>query len=309
MHSNELKHGIYERARSRTVIITGAGGGIGAATAREFNRHGSNVVLADIPALESNANELIGSFSYPAKAIFIAVDIRNWQQMQSLFKQTVEIFGSVDTVVANAGVMESTHVLDMEDVDSEGNLRESQEASRVIDINIKGTLNTLRLAMHHMRLPSTTRNAQPSIVLVASTSGYFGGTGVAAYIASKHGVIGLLRASQLAARKYNISITAVAPFFTPTAITSGLSERWKTAGLEANTPEMVGKVIFQSALDGSNSGSCLLVAGKFLRELEITRADLIPEWLGGDVKEFMDRAFNVIQETGGYQLPNIRAKV
>lgn len=96
-------------------------------------------------------------------------------------------------------------------------------------------------------------------MLVASTSGYFGGTGVAAYIASKHGVIGLLRASQLAAKKYGISITAVAPFFTSTAITSGLSERWKAAGLEANTPEMVGKVILQSALEDNNSGSCLLV--------------------------------------------------
>ncbi|KAE8330206.1 hypothetical protein BDV39DRAFT_202393 [Aspergillus sergii] len=309
MQSNDLKPETLERARSRTVIITGAGGGIGAATAREFNSHGSNVVLADIPALESTAKELIASFSYPDNSVFIAVDIRDWQQMQRLFKQTIETFGSVDTVVANAGVMESEHVLDMEDVDSAGDLRESEEASRVIDINLKGTLNTLRLAMHHMRLSSTTRNGQPSIVLVASTSGYFGGTGVAAYIASKHGVIGLLRASQLAAKKYGISITAVAPFFTPTAITSGLSERWKAAGLEANTPEMVGKVILQSALDENNSGSCLLVAGKFLRELELTRGDLIPQWLGGDVKEFMDTAFNVIQETGGYALPKIRAKV
>lgn len=142
MHWNELKQEILERARSRTVIITGAGGGIGAATAREFNNYGSNVVLADIPALESNAKELIVSFAYPDNAVFIAVDIRDWQQMQSLFKKTMETFGSVDTVVANAGVMESEHVLDMENVDGEGNLRESEEASRVIDINLKGTLNS-----------------------------------------------------------------------------------------------------------------------------------------------------------------------
>ncbi|KJK61766.1 hypothetical protein P875_00086722 [Aspergillus parasiticus SU-1] len=304
MHSNEPQQEVLERARSRTVIITGAGGGIGAATAREFNNNGSKVVLADIPALESTAKEIIASFAYPDNAVFIAVDIRDWQQMQSLFKQTIKIFGSVDTVVANAGVMESEHVLDMENVDSEGNLRESEEASRVIDINIKGTLNSTYLAIDN----------------ITAIDGY---NRLTTSIASGHAPYAIIfhheeqttidRFSRiyiwLAAKKYGISITAVAPFFTPTAITSGLSERWKAAGLDANTPEMVGKVILQSALDENNSGSCLLVAGKFLRELELTRGDLIPQWLGGDVKEFMDTAFNVIQETGGYALPKIRAKV
>ncbi|OGM50903.1 short chain dehydrogenase/reductase [Aspergillus bombycis] len=309
MDANKPKQDILDRARSRTVIITGAGGGIGAATAREFNNRGATVVLADIPALESNARELIASFSYPDHAVFIPVDIRDWQQMQRLFQQTIQMFGSVDTVVANAGVMESEHVLDMEDVDSEGNLRESQEASRVIDINIKGTLNSTD--------PTLDMGTATDSVYCWTTSIAAGHAPHAIIIQHEDGAtvhcyggiyIGVLW-GDWAAKRYNISITAVAPFFTPTAITSGLTERWKAAGLEANTPEMVGKVIFGSALDDNNSGSCLLVAGKFLRELELTRSNLIPEWLGGDVKEFMDRAFNVIQETGGYQLPKIRAKV
>lgn len=77
-----------------------------------------------------------------------------------------------------------------------------------------------------------------SIVLVSSTSGYFGGTGVSAYIASKHGVIGLLRSSQLAVKKHGIRVNGVAPFHTPTHITASFSEQWKAAGLESNTVEV-----------------------------------------------------------------------
>jgi NAD(P)-dependent dehydrogenase (short-subunit alcohol dehydrogenase family) len=78
-----------------------------------------------------------------------------------------------------------------------------------------------------------------SVVLVASTSGYFGGTGVNAYVASKHGVVGLLRASQRAAQKCGVRVNAVAPFFTPTHITASFAGRWKEAGFEGNTPEGV----------------------------------------------------------------------
>jgi hypothetical protein len=99
-----------------------------------------------------------------------------------------------------------------------------------------------------------------SIILVSSTSGYFGGTGVSAYIASKHGVTGILRGSQKAAKKYGVSVRAVAPFFTPTRITSSFAGEWKNAGLDANTPEMVGKVIAQCALEEGKSGSCLMVS-------------------------------------------------
>lgn len=90
--------------------------------------------------------------------------------------------------------------------------------------------------MHHMKINSSIDDVPPSIILVASTSGYFGGTGVSAYVSSKHGMIGLLRGSQKAARKYGVSVKAIAPFFTPTRITAGFADKWKEAGLEGNTP-------------------------------------------------------------------------
>lgn len=105
-----------------------------------------------------------------------------------------------------------------------------------------------------------------SIVLISSTSGFFGGTSVVSYIASKHGVIGLLRASQAAARKFGVQVNAVAPFITPTFITEGYSEKYRQRGLPLNTPTSVADVVVRTSLgkDGDTdspggSGSCFLV--------------------------------------------------
>jgi NAD(P)-dependent dehydrogenase (short-subunit alcohol dehydrogenase family) len=99
-----------------------------------------------------------------------------------------------------------------------------------------------------------------SILLVASTSGYFGGTGVVSYIASKHGVMGLLRASQSAAQKHAVRINAVAPFVTPTHITEGYSSLWAERGLPANTVEDVAKAIVDTAVDRDLRGACCMVS-------------------------------------------------
>lgn len=118
----------------------------------------------------------------------------------------------------------------------------------------------LRLALHHMKYQQDKfAGGSGSIILIASTSGYIGGTGVAGYVASKHGVVGLLRASQLAAQKMGVRVNAIAPFITPTSITVRFAEKWKKAGMEANTPEHVAAVIAQTSLDTSRNGHSILV--------------------------------------------------
>ncbi|GAB1198459.1 hypothetical protein APSETT444_007782 [Aspergillus pseudonomiae] len=105
----------------------------------------------------------------------------------------------------------------------------------------------------------TKQSPSGSIVLMASTSGYFGGTGVTAYVASKHGVVGLLRASQNVAQQYGFRVNAVAPFFTPTRLTAGFAHWWEEAGLEANTPQRVAETIACVAMDESRNGSSVLI--------------------------------------------------
>jgi NAD(P)-dependent dehydrogenase (short-subunit alcohol dehydrogenase family) len=130
------------QAASKTVIITGGANGIGAATARLYNSHGSNVVVADLSPCRSAAESLISSFPHPELASFMPANILDWAQMTHLFKETVRRFGHVDIVVANAGIMETSPVLDPSAVDDKGELLESTEAFNVIDVNLKGTLNS-----------------------------------------------------------------------------------------------------------------------------------------------------------------------
>ncbi|EPE09365.1 short chain dehydrogenase [Ophiostoma piceae UAMH 11346] len=294
---------VLAQAAGKTAVITGAAGGIGAATAALFSENGANVVIADLEFSRKAAEALITSLAYPDRAIFVPVDILNWADMQNLFKTARSKFGRVDIVVANAGIMETSQVLDMDAVDKNGDLLESHEAFKVIDVNIKGTLNTVRLGIHSMRNNGETSG---SIVLIASTSGYFGGTGVAAYITSKHGVVGLLRSSQMAAEKYNIRLNAVAPFFTPTHITANFAEAWKASGLEANTPRDIAEVILQTSLDRTRYGTSVLACGRIRRELENTRSALIEDWMGDDVKQLMGGAGKLFASLGGYPLPKKR---
>lgn len=99
-----------------------------------------------------------------------------------------------------------------------------------------------------------------SVVLIASTSGYFGGTGVVSYISSKHGVVGLARASQRKANELGVRVNVVAPFFTPTYITTGYSDEWKKRGLPANTVEDVAKAIVETSMDPKRKGQSMMVS-------------------------------------------------
>ncbi|KAH7124886.1 3-hydroxyacyl-CoA dehydrogenase type-2, partial [Dactylonectria estremocensis] len=303
MHQLNPSPKLLRRLKGTTAIITGSGRGIGAATAALFNKHGANVVITDLPALQEQASSLIESLQHPNKAIFVPASVTEWTELVEVFKAGQKKFGSIDIVVANAAIMESRPVMDI-DVDANGDPLESREANKVIDVNLRGALNTLRLSMHYMQRNKITEHGhRGSVVLVTSTSGYFGLTGNLAYIASKHGAVGLLRACQPSAEANQIRVNSIAPSFTPTHITAGFGDSLQNAGVESNTPEMVATAIAYAALDESQQGSACLVAGKFLRELEHTRKALMPEWLGTDVLEMMARMGGVMKDLGGFPLP------
>ncbi|KAJ0425366.1 hypothetical protein BJY00DRAFT_308114 [Aspergillus carlsbadensis] len=286
---------------STVALVTGGSNGIGAAVVTRLNGAGATVIIVDLESTEASATHLIASLPSPQNAVFMPANVADWVQLRSVFSAVRTRFGRLDFVIANAGTMEYQPVLE-DSFDEQGELEEPRDAYRVIDVNLKGSLNTLKLALHHLK---STPNASPlisrSITLLASTAGYFDGAGTTAYTSSKHGVVGLLRSSQSEAAKHNIRINAIAPFFTTTHLTSGISAQWVAAGLEVNTPEAVAGVIVDVATDAGRSGEGVLVAGRYVRELEGARMGVLGGWVGEDVREFMGRAAGLFERIGGQQ--------
>jgi NAD(P)-dependent dehydrogenase (short-subunit alcohol dehydrogenase family) len=125
----------------KTAIITGGASGIGAQTIRAFASNNYNVVIADLPGAQLAAAQLISSLPNPSRGFFHPTNIVNWQDMQSLFRETKKKFGNIHVVVANAGMMESMGFFEFEE-DERGELKESVGSTRVVDVNLKGTMNS-----------------------------------------------------------------------------------------------------------------------------------------------------------------------
>ncbi|KAK5053892.1 hypothetical protein LTR84_001854 [Exophiala bonariae] len=140
-----MKSPLPSDLKSKTVVVTGGANGIGAAIVDSYARLGANIVIADLPSASSSANKIINSVTGGGRMIFVPADITNWFSMVDLFKTTKSNFGRVDIVVANAGIMETKPFFDF-DVDiSTGDLKEEPGLARVIDVNLKGTMNSKRI--------------------------------------------------------------------------------------------------------------------------------------------------------------------
>ncbi|KAF2106148.1 hypothetical protein BDV96DRAFT_508419 [Lophiotrema nucula] len=276
----------------KTVIVTGGAGGIGAQTIRTYHSHGCNVVIADLPISKDAAETLISSLPDPNRAMYYPTNIVDWVNMREMFKAVVKSFGQVDVVVANAGMMESENFYDFE-FDEEGELKEPRGAYRTVDVNLKGTMNNKD-------------GARGSVILIASTSGYFGGTGVVGYISSKHGVVGLCRSSQRKANEFGLRVNVVAPFFTPTYITGEYSDAWRKRGLPANTVEDVAKAVVETSMDPQRKGHSVMVAGKVVREIETVLNGMTKQWLGEEIADVMVAGGKFFDEMGGYPMPKPR---
>jgi SDR family mycofactocin-dependent oxidoreductase len=196
----------------RVALITGAARGQGRAHALALAAEGADIVAADAPGpmkgltyplgTESDLHETVELVNgLGRRCTPMAVDVRDSAQVNAAVEQTVNEFGSLDIVLANAGIV-STGLL--EEVSDE-------MWQQLIDTNLTGAFNTLRAAIPVMR-----RQRFGRIVVTSSMGGRMGIPELAAYNATKWGVIGLAKSVALEVAKDGITVNVICPTTTQT---------------------------------------------------------------------------------------------
>lgn len=210
----------------KVAIITGAGSGIGQATAILFAAHGASVVISDVN--EKAGNETLQSITKTGgKAIFVKADVSKAEECNNLVQQTISHFKKLDIAFNNAGI--SGEMNPVADLSIEG-------WHKVIDVN----LNSVFYCMKY-QIPAMLKNGDGAIVNMSSILGQVAFANSPAYVAAKHGVVGLSRNAAVEYAQKGIRVNAVGPAFINTPLLGVLSDEMLQAVIKLHPIGRLGK--------------------------------------------------------------------
>ena len=193
--------------QGKVVVITGASSGLGQATARLLSVQGATVVMGArrIDRLQALAQELAGG----GKALAVATDVTQRDQVKRLVEATVQAYGRIDVMINNAGLMPHSPLerLKVDDWD------------RTIDVNIKGVLYGIAAALPYMK-----EQKSGQIINVSSVAGHKVGPGSAVYAATKHAVRALSEGLRQEVKPYKIRTTVISPGAVATELPNSITE-------------------------------------------------------------------------------------
>ncbi len=192
------------RLINKVAIVTGSARGIGFAIAQQIAKEGATVIIADVnpETIEQAVSKLQAQ---ELKAEGFRLDVTNSTEVESVFKQIKDKFGSIDILVNNAGITKDTLIMKMKE----------QDWDAVINVNLKGTFICTQKVSKYML-----SQRAGSIINIASVIGIMGNAGQANYAASKGGIISLTKSTAKEFASRNIRANAVAPGFIETEMTA-----------------------------------------------------------------------------------------
>ncbi|MFD1792594.1 SDR family NAD(P)-dependent oxidoreductase [Ochrobactrum teleogrylli] len=242
------------RFKGKVAVVTGGASGIGEATVRAFVREGANVVIADYADHgQQLADELAGEHQ---QAIFIKTDVTKTKAVQELIARTVENYGRLDIMFANAGIA------------ADGPIDELDESAwqKTIDINLTGVYLCDKYAIDQMR-----SQGGGVVVNCGSIHSHAGKSGVTAYAAAKGGVKLLTQTLAIDYGTQNIRVNAVCPGYIDTPLLKDIPDDKKDAlvalhpmGRLGRAEEVASAVLFLASDESSFiTGSSLMVDGGY----------------------------------------------
>jgi NAD(P)-dependent dehydrogenase (short-subunit alcohol dehydrogenase family) len=189
--------------KNKIVIVTGAGSGIGKATAIHFAKHGAIVVVSDRKSASANkVVELIVKDG--GTALQIEADVTNFEAVENLVAQTVKEFGRLDVIVNNAGIgpnLLRTHEATL------------QDWNQVIAVNQTGVFYCMKVALGQFL-----KQGGGNIINIASLAGLKASPNNISYSASKFAVVGMTKSAAMEYATKNIRVNAVCPGYTESAL-------------------------------------------------------------------------------------------
>lgn len=195
----------------KVALVTGASSGIGKAAALQYAREGASVVISDIK--EEKGNEVVSEIQqHGGDAIFVKADVSKPEECENLVKRTAEKYGRLDIAFNNAGIGGEANPVG--DMSIEG-------WNKVISVNLSSVFYCM-----HYQIKQMLQNGGGAIVNNSSILGQVGFANSAAYVAAKHGVVGLTKNGALEYSSQGIRVNAVGPAFikTPLLTDAGMTE-------------------------------------------------------------------------------------
>lgn len=198
-----------KRIENKVAIVTGGARGIGKAAVLRFAEEGAAVAIWDVN--EELGNELVSSLTNEGKkALFVKVDVTDFNSTTEAAAKTVETLGTIDILVNNAGITRDASLAKMT----------PEQWKMVIDVNLTGVFNCTKSVMNVM-----IEKGSGKIINTSSVVGLYGNFGQTNYVATKSGVIGMTKVWARELGRKGICVNAVAPGFIATEMVGTIPEK------------------------------------------------------------------------------------